>query len=388
MRTKSSFLRGTLFAVLCGLAALSYADGAKKLRYATSWPPGSIGADAAKLYAEAVSEYSDGELSVKVYPMTLLNAAETSSGVRDGMADIGFVFAGYFPAEFPHVNFLNETSMQLHNIKDELTSGGRGAAAFQGAISEFIMLHCPECQDDYARQNQVYTSHGGTSRYGLLCTTPVRSLDDLEGKRLRIVGSNWARWADQMGAQSVSLTINEVMEGLSQGVVDCTVSAAPELINLRLMDVVTDITMDVPGGIFAGSSPTNVNRNVWRGLSESQRRAMLKAGALMTAQGPWQYIEMEQEALHRAQENGATLHSADESLIALTKQFADDDIDTITDYYAEKYGIENSEEMLTDFQDVLEKWVQYVQGVESLEDLNQLYWEKIFSQVETESYGM
>lgn len=68
----------------------------QKLRYATSWPPGSIGADAAKLYAEAVSEYSEGEISVKVYPMTLLNAAETSSGVRDGMADIGFVFAGYF----------------------------------------------------------------------------------------------------------------------------------------------------------------------------------------------------------------------------------------------------------------------------------------------------
>ena len=92
--------------------------------------------------------------------------------------------------------------------------------------------------------------------------------------------------------------------------------------------------------------------------------------------------------MRRAQENGARLHSANENLIALTRQFADDDIDTITDYYAEKYDIENSEEMLADFQDVLEEWVQYVQGVESLEDLNDLYWEKIFSKVEVESYGM
>src|SRR5690606_2273772 len=89
-------------AILSGVTVLS--AEARTLRYAIGHPPSSFVVDVAKQYAESVSELSDGDLKVRVFPMSLLNFAETSGGLRDGMADIGFVLTSYFPAEFPHSN--------------------------------------------------------------------------------------------------------------------------------------------------------------------------------------------------------------------------------------------------------------------------------------------
>ena len=73
-----------------GLIGVSAAQ-ARELRYAMGFPPGPDLGVAGKKYAERVEELTDGELSVKVYALSLLNFVETPLGVSDGMADIGYV---------------------------------------------------------------------------------------------------------------------------------------------------------------------------------------------------------------------------------------------------------------------------------------------------------
>src|SRR5690606_30902382 len=60
---------------------------ARTISYATGYPPNSIGSDSALAYADALKELSGGDLSVKVFPMSLLSFSEASPGIRDGMAD-------------------------------------------------------------------------------------------------------------------------------------------------------------------------------------------------------------------------------------------------------------------------------------------------------------
>ena len=45
--------------------------------------------------------------------MSLLNLAEMSDGVRDGIADIGNVLTPYFPRQYPHANMAAELTMLL-----------------------------------------------------------------------------------------------------------------------------------------------------------------------------------------------------------------------------------------------------------------------------------
>ncbi|MES1928825.1 TRAP-T family protein transporter, DctP (Periplasmic binding) subunit [Salinisphaera dokdonensis CL-ES53] len=360
---------------------------ARTLRYATGFPPGSVAAQAAMDYAEALPGYSDDTLSMKVYALSLLDASETSDGVRDGIADVGYLLTVYFPSMYPHTNLVNESSMQLTQF-DEAELQGKGALAFNAAMAELTFFNCPECLDEYAAQNQVYTGNAASSDYGLLCNKPVTNEAELAGKRLRVAGSHWSRWSKHFGATPVSMTINDLLEALSQGVLDCTISSAPELVNLRLTEAVTDITMAVPGGVYAAASAASVNGDTWRGLTDDQRRAMLRAGARLSAAVPYGYLEKEKEAFAAAEDEGATRHEATASLEQASKAFAEQDLDTIVEYYRENHGVERGEELLATFRGLLEKWVERVGDVDSLDALEQLYWDEIFSKVDASSYGM
>ena len=283
-----------------GLIGVSAAQ-ARELRYAMGFPPGPDLGVAGKKYAERVEELTDGELSVKVYALSLLNFVETPIGVSDGMADIGYVLTPYFPQQFPHMNLVAEFSMLLHLQDDKVR--GREGYAYVGAMAEFVFLNCPECQQDMAKQNQVMTANAGSSQYGLTCTRKVTTMDELKGTRLRVAGFHWSRWAEAFGAVSVTLSSNEAAEALSQGVVDCVVISAPEL-------------------------------------------------------------------------------------MASVCDFVEKDIDPMAEYYKTERGVANSERMTADFREILGRWVELVQDVETVEDLSGLYWDEVYSKIDVTTHGM
>lgn len=387
MQAFSSIARTALACALTASAMLAPPAIGKTLRYATGYPAGSDAAVAAENYAKAVKEYSKGDLTIRVFPMSLLSAAETSNGIRDKMADIGYLLTIYTPGEYPHTNLLNDASMQLLFLDK---AAGKEALAYAGALTEFTIFNCPECNQEFAAQNQVYTGGGSSSNYGLLCTTPITTLEDLKGKRIRIAGSHWARWVSSVGATPVSLTINEVYEALSQGVVDCNIQSAPELINLRLIDAVKSITIAVPGGVYAGVGSANVNTESWRSLNEQQRAAMLRGGAVMTAEVAWGYEESAGKALAEVKQRGISMLEPDAALLENARTFAKADMKTIIDAYHTQYKVDpkRAEELLQQFAGTLEKWVGLVQDVDSKDKLIDVYWNEIFSKLDIKTYGM
>jgi TRAP-type C4-dicarboxylate transport system substrate-binding protein len=364
---------------------LAGAADARTLSYATGYAPQSIGAEAGNTFADALERYSEGALSVKVYPQSLLSFSETPSGVRDGMADTGLVLTPYFPAEFPSTNLAAEVSMLL-----ELTDAPADTAglAYAGAMSEYLFNNCPECASEFEAQNQVFVGGGGTSPYMLLCNTPVRNLEELEGKRVRIGGAQWSRWAEELGASPVSVPQHETYEALSQGVVDCTIHSAPELTIVKLMEVVSDITTGAPGGVFAGVGNT-INQDAWASLSEDERSALLHASAVLSAELSWGYAEAAKDNMKTAEElDRIAIHDASDGMKEQTREFIREDLDNMAATYAEKYDVTNADEMIETFRPILEKWVSLVEGVDSGEALAEIYWQEVFSEVDVSRHGL
>lgn len=376
------------FALLLGAAAtIGGSASAETLRYALGYPPGSDSTKAAERYAELVKQYSDGDLEVKVYPLSLLNFAETSAGLRDGIADIGYLLSPYFPAEYPHTNLLAEAAMQTQLLGEAVE--GREGPAYIGALAEYVFFNCPECQADFRKQNQVFTGIASSSTYMLNCNQPVTNREQLNGKRLRAAGSQWSRWAEKFGATPVTLSGNEAFEALDQGVVDCVIISAPDLENLGIIDATTDITTNIPGGVFAGAEITNVNADAWQGLTDKERKAMLHAGAHISAEIPWVYHQREAEVLDRARnELGIEIHQASSGLVDATREFVRGDMKTIAEYYEKQYDVDDGARMLEEFRPILEKWVGLVEDVSSKEELAEVYWEEVFSKVDPASHGM
>ena len=364
------------------LLGASYGSAAKELSYAVGFPPRSMVDQAAQAYAERVKEETKGEITVKVYPLSLTNLAETGPGLRDGLSDIGYVLTPYYAAGYAHSNFINELNMS--GVLGE--PSGTESLAFTGAVIEYIMLKCPTCLDEFAAQNQVYMGGGGSPPYILLCNKPVTSADELSGKRIRSGAGSFQRFAEHFKAVGVQMAANEVFEGLSQGVIDCAMLSAPDLQNLVLEEVVTDISLVIPGGIYT-SAQVNVNTAVWQELTTEQRAAFLRSSALASAHMTWLYHDGAAKVLDAAKARGTNLHEPTPEMIEAVRQFVRSDHESIATQYQAKYGVADASKMAAEFAPVLERWNGLVGDVKSIEDLEKLYWTEIYSKVDPATYG-
>jgi len=52
------------------------------------------------------------------------------------------------------------------------------------------MLNRPECQKEFASNNQVFTSAVSKTAYVMFCNGPVNTVEELNGKGLRISGAS------------------------------------------------------------------------------------------------------------------------------------------------------------------------------------------------------
>lgn len=383
MKTRGSRKTAILAGVTAAILTTSAAQ-AVELNYAFGFAPGADVSVAAEEYAAAVEERSGGDVTVRLFPMSLLNLLETGPGLRDGLADIGYVLAPYYAAEYAHYSLVAELNMTL-NLSEPT---GKESLAYAGAITEYAFTKCPECLEEFERQNQVYMGGATSSLYILLCNKPVANITDLNGKRIRAGSPSFSRFAEHFKAVGIQMSANEVYEGLSQGVIDCAMLSAPELTNYSLLDVVTDVTLGVPGGVYAGAAVGNINLDAWRGLTDDQRAALVWGASLLSADITWNYYSSDARALAAAREKGINIMDADPTLVEELRKFVAADQEVIADIYTKNYNVTRAEEILAEFRPVLERWNGLVQDVETKEQLRDLFWEEIFSKVDPSTHGM
>ncbi len=377
-------MRTTIKGLLAGASMLTIAGSAyaQELTFAGGWPPGSAPTQMIEKYAKTLEGYSDGEVTMRVFPLSLLSFAESNAGVRDGIADVTGLLTAYFPAEYPNLNMLAEFSelVELEQFASETSS-----VAFAGAISEYVMLNCPDCQKEVAAQNQVYMGAGSTTSYVLQCMVPLTSAADLEGKRIRAAGAYWARWAETVGAVPVSMSINETLEGLNQGVVDCTASNTADFVNFGFIDVVKYVYVGLPGAQF--NFPITMNKDTWSGMSDGAKTALLRAQAELLADMTWVYIEEARDGRERAPGLGIEYGDAPADMVSMNREFINKDKEAIAKIYNERFGIETGAAAADALDELLVKWTDLTKGVEGGEKLSKLYYDEIFSKIDIASYG-
>lgn len=356
----------------------------EKMNFAYGFPATSAASLAVEDHIAAAAERSNGEIEIKGFPMTLLSLSETNAGVRDNLADIGYVLTAYYPTEYSTNLFLHELN-SLINLRDN--PSGKEPLAYAGAMLEYTFNKCPECIKEFSAQNQVYTGGGVTPLYNMLCKdTSITSINDIKGKRLRAAGAGFVRFAEHFGAQGVRLPLNEVYEALDQGIVECAMLSAPELINYNLNEVVTDITLAVPGGAFAGVASANINADRWKAMGDAEREALLWAGAQLTASATWNFYVDDKKAIEDARARDIKIHEASPDLIAAVQKFSRQDLQTVADLFTKDYGVARAEGIIEEFRPLLEKWYGLVKNVETKEQLHQLYWDQVSSKVNPATY--
>ncbi|UWQ21792.1 C4-dicarboxylate TRAP transporter substrate-binding protein [Jannaschia sp. W003] len=378
----NAYLRGTGaalgLAVLAATAATTTAAEAREVKIVVGVPPGSGAHYGVDAFAADLAERTGGELEVKVFPPSLLDLVQTFGGIRDGIVDGGYLVLNYFPSELPEAMLPIEMAML-----------GQNPYAMAGAMSEYI-LTCEACVAERMANNQVPLGNASTGAYAIIGTAPMTTEEELAGKKIRAASGAWSRWAEAMGAVGVSLPGNEIFEAVSQGTIDGAFNAPSELTSIRLIDVATDVTVNMPGGTVHGLDVMSVNRDFWRSLTDEERRAYMDAAALGNAATTWKFASDVAENLAMAEEQGIALHEASPEMLAKSDAAIEADLANIVAIATDTHGLKDAESKIARFRELVAKY----EGLLPLdrewtpEEIAEVYRAEIFSKLDPATYGM
>ncbi|MBT6273586.1 MAG: C4-dicarboxylate ABC transporter substrate-binding protein, partial [Chromatiales bacterium] len=242
---------------------------------------------------------------------------------------------------------------------------------------------------EYAKQNQVYLGTGASPTYIMLCTTPLRALSDLKGKKYRSGAANFGRWAEHFGGIKVSIPGNDIYEAMDQGVIDCAMLSATELTNLSLFDLTKSVTRRIPGGVFSGVATINVNLDSWRDLTTAQRKVFLEGAARINADLTWKYYADAKKNLDISPSKGIEVIEPGPEIMKASGEFVKGDLKVISAQFTKDYGLKNVDSKIAKISELVEKWKGLTTGIEDdPKALAKLYWEQIFSKIDPATFSM
>ena len=359
---------------LCTTSAAS-AVTLKAAHYLSPKHPIGVGYET---FAAELKKLTNGEVTLRIFPgESLLGAKAISDGVRDQVADIGFDTFTYTPAYYPHGILLNDLAMVGENDM---------AAAM--AITELFMMHCKPCEQEFTKQNQIFTGGMSTAPYVLVAKGDLNSVEKIKGKKLRAGGSLWDRFATSVGATGVNVPSSEMYETLSRGIIDAAIYAVGGLKTHGLADAATQVvTLNL--GSFRAGNLYAFNRDTWTKLTTEQRAAVFKALPVAIVRTVNEYHLGDKEALELAKQKKIPVVAPDASLVKARKDFVEKDLPGIIESAKTKLKVDDAQEFVTKYKELLAKYEKLVEPIEAdPAKLSDMFYKEVYSKLDPAKFGV
>lgn len=244
---------------------LGGAAGAQDLNIQTSFNAGDFSTRyLTENWLPELEERTDGRVTVTLTPNgSVVPARETPEAVAAGVIDGDFTSVNYFSGLEPAFAILGdlisgyETPEQMLDFCRE----GGGEEMMQKASDEIAggEVHVVGC--------------GPYSREALVAGVPIRTYEDLEGKKVRSPEGLAASVFQAAGASPVSIPFSEVFGALEKGIVDAADASA------YVNNDATGLHEVAPYPLYPGihSMPSmqfTVSERVWEEISEEDREML------------------------------------------------------------------------------------------------------------------
>ena len=251
-----------VLAVAAAAGGIARAD-TTVLKWGEHLPPCcSMYAAAADWMQKEVDARSGGTLQFDInYGGVLATVGEITSAIETGLIDMGNIVTPYFPDELVVNNAIPFFWPQPKS---------------QQELGELMLkwdAEVPEFSAELAKYNAKLITVRPLPPYGLICTSPIRSLEDFKGKRVRSYGVSLPAMLNAVGAVPVSMSDVETYEAMSNNVLDCS-AADLALVDAFKLNEVAPYFIDVPMGASWGHIIA-MNLDTYNSLSD-EHKALLE----------------------------------------------------------------------------------------------------------------
>ena len=158
---------------------------------------------------------------------------------------------------------------------------------------------------EYERNNIKPLIYRYLPNYKLICTSPIRTVADLEGKKIRTFGSYVPKMFAAMKATPVNVLPTDMYQSLKRGSMDCSYLTNAFFVTYKLYEVAKYVIEVDFGAINAYLLA--INRGRWNALPDNVRNLMLEVGAEATEFGVHQTREVEEASLDQVVAAGAEI---------------------------------------------------------------------------------
>lgn len=255
------------FARLCMAAtalALCSAFGtsaqAVTLKWITFKPQnaGDAQAISTQWFVDEFKKRTGGKSEIKMFwGGSVAKDREIPDFLSGGAADMGDIITPYFPDKFPLNNTVGYFIPQPYSTIEI------------GEMMEYWHRVYPQFDDELKRYNLKTIGFRPLEPYGMICTKPIKSVEDFKGKRIRTYGFAYPAFMQALGATPVSMSSSDGYEALQRGILDCS-PIGPSLAHGWKYDEVAKYYIDVPIGASFGHMIT-MNRKSYDALDEQTR---------------------------------------------------------------------------------------------------------------------
>lgn len=308
-------------------------------KLASCWPPANTLVEADRYFADLVEELSGGQLKIKVHPAPeLVSPNEVLDAVERGSVEMGGDWPGYWAGRNEAFNIIASYPMgltQYHFINWYNHYGGKKLI-----------------QELYGNYGVKYFVHNVIPmQSGFRGNEPIKSLEDYEGKTLRLSGKAQGYVLEKLGASQVNLSTGEVYQALQLGTIDGGEVATPSIDwDLGFGEV----TKYYNGpGWHEPSAPYGImiNQDAWDSLPDHLKSIVeVACQASMNYMSSWYEVE-DIEAKRKFAESGTEVFLLNESELK--------EIEKIINEYTEKVASENE-----DFRKIATSYFQYQKDIE------------------------
>lgn len=288
---------------------------------------------AAQSFADAVSEATDGQVTVQVFPNSQLgDANDLFAGMASGQ-DVDMFYEGI--SLYPTLE--GASDFAVVSVPFMWDSYEQFKAVLETDRYQELLDQAAE-----ATGVRVVATAGDAEPRALSANRPIQTADDMAGLKLRIADAPMPQaFATALGAEPTVVPFSDLYLALRQGVVDGQENGAITMVNQSLFEVQPYF---MPTNYIRDVRSWYVSDQVWGGLCEDQQEAIVEeanaAGdvateevatqleeAMATLDGSIEVIEPDVESFRTALEGAFEQFDGElwqEGLLEETRQLADE----------------------------------------------------------------
>lgn len=262
----------------------------------------------AEEWMDRVMEATEGRVKMRgVYSGALLKAEDTLDGVMKQTADCGSLVVSFWPGELKLTNALTSIiDLDLGNKLDLIGVSEMTTRMFE----EF-----PEFQEEYQKLGVTPLFWVPTPPYAIIANEPIKTLDDLKGKKIRSFGGHIPKLIEAGGGVPLTVDFGEIYTSLQTGVLDGAMTDPAAMISGKLEEVAQHITTTGPeAGANTAAAPMFfvINNESLNKLSEEDQEILKQVSAEMVMVGAQAMVDEYGKSVAELESKGATFYHLSE----------------------------------------------------------------------------